>query len=140
MTTDRAEEYSDLVDRRKDLRIPVQFNLSVDVEDRKTGLFYQTYLMSYSTGGICVSWGLCRDCSGYLPGGIHADCIFSPFDVENPKSRDLTIHVHNPEAEESVEFRGKAVYTFKDLDGEQIGIAFSEEPVRLISLLDSICK
>ena len=125
MSQNKADEYSDIVERRKNLRIPVQFNMSVDVEDKKTGLFFQTYLMSYSTGGICVAWDLCKECSGYSPGEIHHDCIFAPFDIDRKKSRDLAIHVHIPETDEVLNIKGKAVYTFKDIGGEQIGIALN---------------
>ena len=133
------KEYSSMVDRRSELRVPVHFSMQIDLEDRRTGLFYRTYLINYSGGGICVAWDLCQNCQGYSPGKVHPDCIFSLYDADRGDSNELTIYVHIPGTETMMTVKGKVVYTYKDNGIEQIGIAFTEMPGRLIPVLDEMC-
>lgn len=133
-----VKTYSRILEKRIQRRIPVQFNMQVDLEDRKTGLFYHTCLVNYSSGGVCVEWGLCRNCPGYSAGAIHPDCIFSLYDADRYDSNELTLYIYLSGAEETVHVKGKAVYTFKHNGTEQIGIAFTEVPGTLISRLDDM--
>lgn len=136
MTT---KEYDSMVDRRSDLRVPLHFNMQIDLEDRRTGLYYQTHLINYSSNGVCAAWKICRTCSGYIPGAIHPDCIFSLYDAENENSHELMLYIHLPGTERIVKIKGKAVYTYRERGIEQIGIQFTEPAADLVSLLDDLC-
>jgi len=134
-----TKEYSSMVDRRSDLRVPVHLTMQIDLEDRRTGLFYQTYLINYSIGGICAAWKICRTCKGYSSGAIHPDCIFSLYDAERDNSYELTLYIHLPGTERVMKIKGKAVYIYREEGIEQIGIQFTESAVDLVALLDDLC-
>lgn len=132
----KKTDYDRMAERRKGLRIPVQVTLLVNVEEKGSGFFFQTHILNFSSGGICIEWGLCPECPGYIPGGIHPDCIFHPFDDDCKDSHDLSFTVCLPGSDRTVEFMGKAAYVYKHEGRESIGIAFSRISEDTLQLLE----
>jgi hypothetical protein len=129
--------YSKMLKLRSELNIPVEFMLNVVLEDKETGFFYKTLMTNYGGGGISIEWKLCEFCPGYTEGAIHPDCLFSLYDAERKDSRELTIYIHLPDSDDTIKFKGKAIYTFKFQEKEQIGFEFSENKEEIFNQLQS---
>lgn len=112
-------------DRRRDVRIPVSVGFECNVKGLSPDFFYTTVLYNYSKGGICIKWNFCDECTGYSEGAIHPDCIFSPYDYRKEDSDELVFHIELANYDQDLNFRGKAVYTWKDDNNEKIGIIFT---------------
>jgi len=113
-------------ERRRSMRIPVCVGFRCSVRDDAEGFFYTTTLRDFSEGGVCITWGLCRECTGYEEGGIHPSCLFAPYAYHGEGTRDLLFHIEIDNIDRDITFSGKAVYTLKEPEGERVGIAFTE--------------
>jgi len=133
--------HNSVMDRRKNLRMPVDIlAMEVDVRGLSSAFIYKAHIVNLSRGGVCLEWNNCRECPGYMSGEIHPDCIFSPYDNEKPGSNDLLFYITIPWTGQTIEFKGKAVYTFKEYGTEKIGIIFTEISKKALELLESIIE
>ncbi len=130
--------YTDRVDKRNHLRIPVTMALLVKVEGKATSIFFDTHIINFSHGGICIIGNFCDKCTGYSPGEIHPKCVLAPYDANDEDSNDLYFTIETPENEKDITFCGKAAYTFKQGKDEVVGIVFSSTPHRRILEIEKL--
>jgi hypothetical protein len=123
--TGSAYEDNPPVNRRKSLRIPVGLSVNIRVSDKASGFIKEAALLNYSSGGVGIQWDMCDPCTGYEPGGIAPDCVFSPFNGLVEGSRELDFHLELANFEQNIEFSGKAVYTLRESGIEKVGIVFT---------------
>lgn len=133
--------YDRIMDKRKSLRLPVDMlTLDVDIRGQSSAFIYKTHIVNISTGGLCLEWNCCRECSGYTAGDIHPDCIFAPYSDDIRNSLELVFYVPVPRTDKVVDFKGKAVYTYKHESTEQVGIVFTEISDHTLELLMNIVR
>jgi len=127
-------------ERRKHPRIPILVSLEVYVGGVVSQVFYPAALVNFSRGGVCIEWTHCNECLGYLEGGIHPFCIFSPFNVNTPDSKELTLKVDIDNADIEPVFHGKVAYTLKKNGKEYIGITFTRISPEVLNMLERMCR
>ena len=126
------------VERRKSIRIPVSMGFKLNVRGMEPEFFYTTFLLNFSEGGICIQWDYCDECTGYLEGGIHPECIFKGYDYSEPGSKELVFHIELANYEKDINFKGKAVYTWKEGGTEKVGIAFTEISEEMLEFMKKV--
>jgi hypothetical protein len=124
----REEEEAD--ERRTWQRYPVQMHIKFYYgKSENSKIIFPGTTVNLSMGGMCIEWTPCEQCAGYIPGGVHPDCIFSRYSYAESGSEDLLITLFLSETDE-VTVYSRVVFVIKQEDGtEYIGASFvNNEP------------
>ncbi|MFH1707812.1 MAG: hypothetical protein ABIF71_07830 [Planctomycetota bacterium] len=125
--------------REQAAAVPILIALDVVVGGLPTHIFYPSSILSFSPGGVCIDWRHCTNCPGYTENGIHPFCIFSPYSVNNPKAKEMSVRVNIANLDARIEFKGQVVYTLKKRETEFVGIAFAKIAPEALNALERIC-
>lgn len=112
-------------ERRERDRVPMALDILFTVKgNQETGTFIRATTVELSPGGLSLERPMCEVCTGYVPGGIHPDCILSPF-AATPEGRAVDLKLTLPNGEQLVLF-ARMVYTLIDesTSRETIGVKF----------------
>ncbi len=111
-------------EKRKHVRVPVRVPLKVQLDGEEKLVEFNTHIIDYSYGGVCIEWDLCEECTGYTFGTIDPKCIFAPYGSHAETTKSVNFYVRDEKTGEEYHFTGKAVYTSKTEEKEKIGIQF----------------
>ena len=111
-------------EKRAWIRYPVQIFLRIHhTNGQEIDAVSPGVSVNLSLGGLCIESDPCPECTGYIPGGIHHDCIFSRYDnsIENTEYLSIAICLDETDV---VYVNAKAVFVIKRENKELIGICF----------------
>ena len=125
-------------DKRSHVRIPIAVGLSFSMREQKRLIEFPATTVDVSMGGLCFAWSNCEKCTGYKEQGIHKNCFFYPYAIQNKNAEKIRLKLYvTPQKE--IKVYAFAVYTKKEDDStEYVGIKFAEVPPESERILETI--
>ena len=125
MTVEETRKEEEYQERRAWYRYPVQIHMKFFYgQSEKSKIIFPGTTVNISAGGLCIEWTPCETCSGYAPGAIDSNCVFSRYDISRSDSELLYLSLFLSE-DDVINFTAKVVFVIKREDGtEYIGLSF----------------
>ncbi len=120
-----SAEEAEFGDRRAWKRFPVQIHMKFSYGQREQSkIIFPGTTVNLSEGGMCVEWTPCEDCSGYAPGGVSPDCIFSRYSLQADDADTLYLTLFLSE-DDVVNITARVAFVIKKGQAsEYLGLSF----------------